>query len=87
MFATLPQFAVVFSAIIHDADHPGVPNAQLLKENTPGAKKYKKSIAEQNSVDLVWDILLQPQFKDLRTCIYADEDELKRFRQLLRRFD
>eukprot|EP00980_Cylindrotheca_fusiformis_P022732 scaffold9661_cov104-Cylindrotheca_fusiformis.AAC.1 len=25
----LTQFAVLFSAIIHDVDHPGVPNAQL----------------------------------------------------------
>ena len=27
----LTQFAVVFSAIIHDADHPGVPNTQVSK--------------------------------------------------------
>jgi class 3 adenylate cyclase len=44
----LTQFAVVFSAIIHDADHPGVPNTQLVKENTRTAQIYKKSIAEQN---------------------------------------
>eukprot|EP00980_Cylindrotheca_fusiformis_P025515 scaffold13958_cov118-Cylindrotheca_fusiformis.AAC.1 len=25
----LTQFAVVFSAVIHDVDHPGVPNTQL----------------------------------------------------------
>ena len=49
----LTQFAVVFSAVIHDADHPGVPNAQLVKEKTRNAQFYKKSRAEQNSVDLV----------------------------------
>eukprot|EP00980_Cylindrotheca_fusiformis_P030806 scaffold25451_cov127-Cylindrotheca_fusiformis.AAC.1 len=45
----LTQFSVVFSAIIHDMDHPGVPNAQLVKENTRSAQIFKKSVAEQNS--------------------------------------
>lgn len=80
----LTQFAVIFSAIIHDADHPGVPNAQLVKENSTIAVRYKmKSMAEQNSVDLVWDLLMTPQYQELRSCIYADEGELKRFRQVL----
>eukprot|EP00980_Cylindrotheca_fusiformis_P024777 scaffold12447_cov95-Cylindrotheca_fusiformis.AAC.1 len=39
----LTQFSVVFSAIIHDLDHPGVPNAQLVKENTRSAQIFKKS--------------------------------------------
>ena len=47
----LTQFACVFSALIHDADHSGVPNIQLVKENTHIAKYYNgKSVAEQNSV-------------------------------------
>jgi hypothetical protein len=45
----LTQFAVIFSAIIHDVDHPGIPNAQLVKEKASIAQKYKNvSIAEQN---------------------------------------
>lgn len=28
----LSQFAVVFGALIHDVDHVGVSNAQLIKE-------------------------------------------------------
>jgi len=79
----LTQFAVVFSAVIHDADHPGVPNAQLVKENTRTAQIYKKSIAEQNSVELVWDLLMSSAYDDLRSCIYSSEEELKRFRQLV----
>jgi len=79
----LTQFAVVFSAIIHDVDHPGVTNAQLVVEKTRNAKFYKKSIAEQNSVELAWDLLMSPDYKDLRACIYSNEDELKRFRQLV----
>eukprot|EP00980_Cylindrotheca_fusiformis_P021248 scaffold8174_cov58-Cylindrotheca_fusiformis.AAC.1 len=54
----LTQFAVVFSAIIHDVDHPGVPNSQLVKENTRIAEIYTKSIAEQNSVELAWEMLM-----------------------------
>mmetsp|Transcript_38112 Transcript_38112/g.92230 ORF Transcript_38112/g.92230 Transcript_38112/m.92230 type:complete len:1305 (+) Transcript_38112:58-3972(+) len=80
----LTQFAVIFSAIIHDADHPGVPNTQLVKENTKNARMYKdKSVAEQNSVDLCWEILMQPDYKDLRACIYQNESDLRRFRQLV----
>jgi hypothetical protein len=79
----LTQFAVVFSAQIHDADHPGVPNGQLVQENTRHAQIYQKSIAEQNSVDLVWALLMSPDFKALRGCIYSNEQELRRFRQLV----
>ena len=49
----LTCFAVVFSALIHDLDHVGVPNTQLVKENSPVAALYSnKSVAEQNSVDI-----------------------------------
>ncbi|KAL3937632.1 MAG: hypothetical protein SGBAC_007306, partial [Bacillariaceae sp.] len=80
----LTQCAVVFSAIIHDVDHPGVPNSQLVKENTRNAKIYKnKSVAEQNSTDLAWQILMQDGYKDLRACFYQTEEDLRRFRQLV----
>jgi hypothetical protein len=80
----LTQFAVVFSALIHDVDHTGVPNAQLVKEKAHIASLYKnKSIAEQNSLDLAWDLLMDKSYKDLQSCIFANQDELKRFRQLV----
>eukprot|EP00980_Cylindrotheca_fusiformis_P013557 scaffold3456_cov112-Cylindrotheca_fusiformis.AAC.3 len=79
----LTQFAVVFSAIIHDVDHPGVPNAQLVKENTPCAQIYKKSVAEQKSVDIAWDMLMEDRYAELRACIYETEEDLHRFRQLV----
>ena len=51
----LTRFAVVFSALIHDVDHTGVSNAQLVKERAQLALEYKnKSVAEQNSVDVAW---------------------------------
>lgn len=37
----LTSFAVVFCALIHDVDHTGVSNVQLIKENTPVAAFYK----------------------------------------------
>eukprot|EP00980_Cylindrotheca_fusiformis_P025843 scaffold14714_cov108-Cylindrotheca_fusiformis.AAC.2 len=79
----LTQFAVVFSAIIHDVDHPGVPNSQLVKENTRIAEIYTKSIAEQNSVELAWDMLMGVEYSALRACIYQTESDLQRFRQLV----
>jgi len=80
----LTQFAVVLSAVIHDTDHPGVPNTQLVLEKVPIASKYdEKSVAEQNSVTLAWKLLMRPEYKDLRSCIYSNESELKRFRQLV----
>ena len=36
----LIQFACAFSALIHDADHPGVPNVQLVKEGQRIAEIY-----------------------------------------------
>ena len=70
--------------MIHDVDHTGIPNAQLVKEQSDLAKKYKnKSVAEQNSVDLSWDLLMSPAFEDLRHCIFSSQEELDRFRQLV----
>lgn len=80
----LTQFVVVLSAIIHDCDHPGVPNATLVSENDDAAVLYRgKSVAEQKSVDLCWGLLMEPSFAKLRSCIYHSEAELLRFRQLL----
>ena len=69
---------------MHDADHSGVSNMTLVQENDPLASKYKnKSVAEQNSVDLCWDILMEPCFAELRSCIYTNANEFLRFRQIL----
>lgn len=49
----LTPFAAVFSALIHDVDHPGVPNARLVIEGAATAAMYNnKSIAENNSIDV-----------------------------------
>ncbi|CAB9510830.1 Receptor-type guanylate cyclase gcy [Seminavis robusta] len=80
----LTQFAVVFSALIHDVDHTGVPNATLVKENAKIAELYKqKSVAEQNSVDLAWDMLMDTKYAALQNVLYTNTSELDRFRQLV----
>lgn len=80
----LTQFACAFSALIHDVDHVGVSNAQLVKEGVPIAKKYKeRSVAEQNSLDLSWDLLMKPDYTDLRALLFPTQNELIRFRQLV----
>ena len=80
----LVQFACAFAAMIHDVDHRGVSNVQLVKEQSELAIKYKnKSVAEQNSVDLAWGLLMESRFDDLRACIYTTQEELDRFRQLV----
>lgn len=80
----LASFAIIFSALVHDADHRGVSNAQLCKEDEGLAEYYKgKSCAEQNSLDLTWDIFMSDNCKDLRAFVFANKKELARFRQVV----
>jgi hypothetical protein len=80
----LTQFAIVFSSLIHDVDHRGVPNFLLVKEDPAlGALYQQQAVAEQNSVDVAWNLLMDPLFDKLRGAIYHNEAELRRFRQLV----
>mmetsp|Transcript_27427 Transcript_27427/g.65843 ORF Transcript_27427/g.65843 Transcript_27427/m.65843 type:complete len:1348 (+) Transcript_27427:241-4284(+) len=80
----LTQFSCVFAALIHDADHDGVANATLIEEGADIATIYKgKSVAEQNSVNLAWNMLLSDRYRQLRDTICATQSEEVRFRQLV----
>jgi hypothetical protein len=80
----LAILAIIFSALVHDADHRGVSNAQLCKEDEGLAGHYnEKSVAEQNSLDMTWDILMSENCKDLRAFIFPNKAELERFRQVV----
>lgn len=80
----LTSFAIVFSALIHDVDHCGVPNAQLVKEHAAVATMYKnKSVAEQNSIDIGWGLLMEPAYSNLRRHIYTTAAEYKCFRKIV----
>ena len=42
-----------------------------------------KSIAEQNSVVLAWQLLMDEQFQELRKAIYVTKTDFVRFRHLV----
>jgi len=80
----LTQFACVLSALIHDVDHPGVSNATLVAEGDKMLQTYgHKSIAEQNSVDQAWDLLMTDHYRPLIAVLCRDSTELSRLRQLV----
>jgi len=80
----LVALAILISALVHDVDHRGVSNTQLNVEEPEMASFYRStSIAEQNSLDIAWDLLMRDQFAALQRCLFASEVELKRFRQVL----
>jgi 3'5'-cyclic nucleotide phosphodiesterase len=80
----LLQFAIAFAALIHDVDHPGVPNVVLMKEDTNLAKKYRnKSVAEKHSIRLSWERLMDSDYHELRECLCPTQAELKRFRNFV----
>jgi hypothetical protein len=75
---------IVFSAFMHDVDHRGISNGRLIEEDEQMANLYKnKSIADQNSLDISWDLLMSDNYTALRACMFAREDDLKRFRQVI----
>lgn len=82
-FDPLTHFSLIVAALVHDVDHPGVPNLQLVEENDALAKIYKTSVAERNSLDVFWNILNQPSFTVLRRAIYQTSDEFEHFRQVM----
>jgi 3'5'-cyclic nucleotide phosphodiesterase/Adenylate and Guanylate cyclase catalytic domain len=80
----LMQFAVVFSALIHDVDHTGFTNKELIDSKAAVASAYgERSVAEQNSVDVAWSVLMEDSFVGLRNCIFPNLEEKQRFRQLV----
>ena len=61
----------------------GVPNAQLVKEKAAVATLYEnRSVAEQNSFVIAWNLFMGNRFENLRSCICANASELLRFREL-----
>jgi len=68
----LTHFALVFSALVHDVGHKGIPNFILIKLGDELAETYNKtSIAEKNSLKIAFDILNEECFSSLRDKIYG----------------
>ena len=80
----LTQLACAVTALIHDVDHVGVSNAQLIKEEDPLVATYGgRSVLEQNSFVLAWDLFMDPRHELMRKTICENDQELAHFRQLL----
>lgn len=80
----LTQFGLVFAALIHAVDHQGFTNKDELEAHPGLSVPYRnRSMVEQRSINKAWKKLMEPEFKELRRCIYKDEVELKRFRQVV----
>ncbi|KAL3920422.1 MAG: hypothetical protein SGILL_003274, partial [Bacillariaceae sp.] len=80
----LTHFACAFIGLIHDANHPGVSNGQLVKENESLGRRFgQRSVAEQNSLNLSFQLLASHHFKRLRAVLFANDADQFRFRQLI----
>lgn len=75
-------FAMVFSALIHDVGHRGVPNSVLVEEEDELAILHNDvSVAEQNSLQVAFSVLQQDEFAALKSCICPTTEERKFFRK------
>jgi hypothetical protein len=80
-FTTLEKLAMVYSALIHDVDHLGVPNVELIKQKHPHAIRYHdQSVAENHSIAVGLETLEKPGFELWKG--WNEEDKLK-FRHII----
>ena len=74
--------ATTHTAFPSDCDHFGVSNAQTMKEDKAMGEKYKKSVAEQHSLDIAWNLLMSDDLIELRSYLFGNnKSEMERFRQ------
>lgn len=70
------HLAMIFSAIVHDVEHQGVSNKQLLKEADPTILKYNNcSVAENNSIGVSFMLLNEERFSNMRDCMFGVQSE------------
>ena len=79
---TLMHLLLIFSALIHDVEHQGIPNRQLALEDDELAILYNdQSIAENRSLTVGFRELLKKDYANLRKTMFKDDGEYRRFRQ------
>jgi hypothetical protein len=79
-FNPLIKFGSVLAALIHDADHQGVPNSQLVKEEEENELQQlfmlnnygKVSVAEQHSVNIGWKLFMDSKLLEYVCSTEAD---------------
>jgi len=81
----LISFALVFTGLVHDVYHEGVPNAQLVQEGSPIAEYHQnQSVAENQSLHMALTLLeTDAQFGVLRETILGVAQEHDRFQYLV----
>jgi hypothetical protein len=78
----LLTLAMLFSALMHDVEHRGVPNRQLVQESHELAILYNdQSVAEQRSLAVAFSELMKEDFQGLRQVMFENQDEYRRFRK------
>lgn len=85
------HFVFIFSAFIHDLDHLGVSNKQLIDEDHHLAKKYSKdtfSIAEFHSISLAFEILVKEEYRHLVKEVFGENENsiLRKFHESVKNF-
>jgi 3'5'-cyclic nucleotide phosphodiesterase/Adenylate and Guanylate cyclase catalytic domain len=80
----IAQFALLFAALIHNVDHTGHTNQQLIQQDSPLGIQYRnRCVTEQNSFTVAWKIFMHQDFRDLRKCLFRTENNMQYFRQLV----
>ena len=80
----LTQFAAVLAALVHAVDHRGISNEDLVVEEPGVAARYGTTcLTEQLSFEKAWGKLMTDDFENLRRCIYSNQEEKQRFRQVM----
>jgi len=80
----LAEFACLFAILIHNIDHPGVSNRQLVSENDEKVTIYHgRCIIEQHAFNRGMELLMSAKYNKLRSMIASTTDEWNRFRQVV----
>jgi hypothetical protein len=73
--------ALLFAALIHDAEHKGIANRRMVEERHELALLYNdQSIHEQRSLYLAFEEFLKDQYADLRKVMFPDREDYRDFR-------
>lgn len=78
----LLQMAFIYAALIHDCDHQGVSNGQLVQEENDLATLYNdQSVAENQSLAVAFRTLNQKRFAELKVALFPNPTDYSFFRR------
>lgn len=64
IFTSVEKLAILYSALVHDVEHQGVPNTTLVSKHHALAKLYNdQSVAEMRSLAIGLNLLQQPGYE------------------------